>query len=233
MELRRGLNRDYATRLKLKKLQSLSIKLHDYHYEDVRRLLVVFDYENLQSLTINIGDEVLPDLGTLFNKVWRTNQFKKLTDLSFTIRPTYHDVYESSARSPRFKILYHFLEDCEGVQNIYLECPEGDNNFFGFSNRLAALRLKNCHLFGNNGTPEEYGPDIIYEMEHVFKQRGEMMDGCLLLDGLKTSPLEKAEIVRTAVSDRVSAFKLLPSKYIIELFVYEKDMHYIRGEFAM
>ncbi len=54
MELRRGLNRDYATRLKLKKLQSLSIKLHDYHYEDVRRLLVVFDYENLQSLTINI-----------------------------------------------------------------------------------------------------------------------------------------------------------------------------------
>ncbi len=132
--------------MELKNLRSLSVELKRYDSKSVERLFGMFEYKNLQSLSVEVDDDILPDLPglQLLKDVWRADQFHNLEDLTLKIRPTFQDVYEEPETSPRFSILSHFLGECTSLQNIYLERPGGDDQFFGFSNRLAALHLKNC-----------------------------------------------------------------------------------------
>ena len=89
------------------------------------------------------------------------------------------------------------------MKNLYFECPEDDHQVFGFSNRLAAIQLKNCQLF-EYACEKSDGPTIVHDLEDIFRKRGELMDRCLVLDGAKLDPVEEAEIVRVPISDRVS-----------------------------
>ncbi|KLO13099.1 hypothetical protein SCHPADRAFT_383103 [Schizopora paradoxa] len=201
---------DYHLKVDSKALRSLSVTIQDHRYDYGRTEFVfrMFNYENLRAISIELPGEILPNVSQLLEYIGVINgdflitECPNLRNLDFRIRPMYNDQYYGS-RNPRTEVLCHFLNRSRAVaENLYFEFPEDDHQFFGFSNRLAAIRLKNCRL-SKYSTKEGDGPDIFYEMEGIFKQRGDSTDRCLVLDGAKSNPIEEAELVRVPISDRV------------------------------
>ncbi|KLO13123.1 hypothetical protein SCHPADRAFT_940693 [Schizopora paradoxa] len=187
-------------------LRSLSIKiLNDgdkcCDCDAVEHVLDMFTYENLTSLSINVPSELLSDLSRLLTCI-DTGKSSSIKYLKFVIRPTYHCLLLRPYRCPRTLFLAHFLWNRGDLENVYFECAEDDQQVFGFSNRLAALEMRNCQLFDEHQYADGRGPDIIYDMEQVFRQRGAHLDECLVLDGAKSSPLDEAEIIKIPISDR-------------------------------
>ncbi|KLO13122.1 hypothetical protein SCHPADRAFT_940692 [Schizopora paradoxa] len=185
-------------------LRSLSIRIQDHGYDSDRAVNVfqMFDYENLTSLSISLPSEAIPTICTLFSYVKLSFQRGNLNDLDIRIRPDYFR-YGDLGESPRNTILSSFLQNNPKLESIYIESAGDDRQIFGFSNRIAALQLKNCQSF-RKASKIVPGPDIIHELEEVFKRRGDSVDECLVLDGAKVSPLDEAELVKVPISDRVS-----------------------------
>ncbi|KLO09312.1 hypothetical protein SCHPADRAFT_573252 [Schizopora paradoxa] len=185
-------------------LRSLSIQIqeHDYGSRYAANVFKLFNYEDLTSLSISLPSEALPDICALFSHLKLAGQSGSLHNLDLRIRPEYFR-YGDFRDFPRNAIISSFLEKNPKLENIYIESAGDDRQMFGFSNRLAAIRLKNCQSF-RKIRQNFSGPDIIYDLEEVFKRKGDSVDECLVLDGanLKTSPLDEAELLKVPISDR-------------------------------
>ncbi|KLO13090.1 hypothetical protein SCHPADRAFT_382612 [Schizopora paradoxa] len=192
----------------LKSLRSLSVTIQDYKYDydNTEFVFRMFNYEKLTTISIELPSEILPDVSRLLEHIGVKHQYLRFTELpslknlDFRIRPTYNNQYFSP--NPRTAVLGHFLQRHTPAESLYFECPEDDHQVFGFSNRLAAIKLKNCQLFEYSYDDSE-GPDIVHHLEDIFRQRGELMDRCLVLDGTNSNPVDDAELVRVPISDRV------------------------------
>ncbi|KLO09313.1 hypothetical protein SCHPADRAFT_907888 [Schizopora paradoxa] len=196
---------DALPKVKLEKLRSLSVKLQEYDYSCRYAAIVflMFDYENLESLRIDLPSAALSNLSSLFYCTKWESRCCILKNLDFRIRPAYCVPSCDNGECPRNKILSSFLGKDSVLENLYIECAGDDRQVFGFSNRLAALRLKNCQLFGKT-RKECASPDIMYELVEGFRRRVDSLDECLVLDGAKSSPLDDAKLVRVPISGRVS-----------------------------
>lgn len=191
-------------KVKLEKLRSLSIKIQEYDYSCRYAAIVflMFDYENLESLAIDLPSAALPNLSSLFYCTKWASRCCRLRNLDFRIRPAYCIPSYDHGESPRNKILSSFLGKDSMLENFYIECAGDDRQVFGFSNRLAALQLKNCQLFGKT-RENSASPDIMYDLEEVFRRRGDPVDECLVLDGAISSPLDEAKLIKVPISNRV------------------------------
>ncbi|KLO09309.1 hypothetical protein SCHPADRAFT_1000342 [Schizopora paradoxa] len=190
-------------KVELQELRHLTLKIQhtNYHYDTIMCVFMMFDYERLTSLSLELPISVLPDFSPLFDCIRCTSGSLKQLDVRIHPKVNYYNNYRDLRKYARERILEQFLGVSSTLETIYLECAGDDRKDIGFENRIAALQLKNCQLLAwTRGNGQK--PDIAYDLEEAFKPEAGPIDECLVLDGAETSPLEKAKIIRVPLSGK-------------------------------